>query len=38
MLCDVSCDYSHVPFHHIRKIKINKKKRKIFKSKYTVTI
>ena len=48
MLYDISCDYGYMLFHHPRKIKmkqkniklrkIDKKKRKMFKSKYIITV
>ena len=48
MLCDISCDCGYMPFYHLRKIKmkqkniklrkIDKKKRKMFKSKYIITV
>ena len=36
MSCDASCDHSHMSFHCPRKI--DKKKSKIFQSKYTITM
>jgi len=44
MSCDISCDHGYMPFHCPRKRKriiksrkIDKKKRKMVKSKYTTT-
>ena len=36
MSCDASCDHSHMSFYCPRKI--DKKKSKIFQSKYTITM